>query len=98
MLGGALPTALTAVAAVFLSWAAIAVPAFDAAIVVPARNESFNIQRCIESLLGQRYPRAAWTEDEAHAWRLFPPSRAPLRLSGCTSLARSISAFRSGTD
>ena len=27
------------------------------AIVVPARNESFNIRRCVESLLGQRYPR-----------------------------------------
>ena len=28
------------------------------AIVIPARNESFNIRRCIESLLGPRYPRA----------------------------------------
>jgi cellulose synthase/poly-beta-1,6-N-acetylglucosamine synthase-like glycosyltransferase len=27
-------------------------------IVIPARNESFNIRRCVESLLGQRYPRA----------------------------------------
>jgi chlorobactene glucosyltransferase len=27
-------------------------------VVVPARNESSNIRRCVESLLGQRYPRA----------------------------------------